>query len=181
MGPVVTDDTGIIIPPTPDGLSDGYPSGTLPSYETSSLIPSNPKLPGRTWPSPVPTQVAKTTKGQKKDCQRLMTQTLDLHMDPTEPRKRRCFSKIEKEHMKQVRKMGACATCRKKKRKVGEVILALWGGEIRDAHKRQCSHATNPEESHAASPDSNGPETPVSDNIEHVQVLSPSRSFDRDI
>lgn len=123
MRPTARDDVGDSIPPTPFGFGDGYPVGTFPRCEPARLIASNPKLPHRTPSSPVPTQVANKARDQEKDCQGPMIQTLDINMDPTEPRRRRCFSKSEKEEINMVRKKGACATCRKKHRKVGKVIL----------------------------------------------------------
>ncbi|KAL8682021.1 MAG: hypothetical protein Q9186_001897 [Xanthomendoza sp. 1 TL-2023] len=42
-------------------------------------------------------------------------------MDPTRKRKRRQFSDAEKEHIKRVRKIGACLTCKLKKCKCTHV------------------------------------------------------------
>ncbi|MCJ1430345.1 hypothetical protein MMC29_008263, partial [Sticta canariensis] len=94
------DDAGDSIPPTPFRFSDGYPVETLPRCESPRMIvASNPKLRHRTRSTPVPTQVANKAKDQEKDRQGPMIQTLDSNMDPTEPRKRRCFSKSEKEQI----------------------------------------------------------------------------------
>lgn len=47
---------------------------------------------------------------------------------------------------------------------------------------KQCRHVELiPEELLVASPDSDGPETPVSDLIEDVQILSPSQGSNRDL
>ncbi|MCJ1469101.1 hypothetical protein MMC07_007734 [Pseudocyphellaria aurata] len=113
--------------------------GILPGLEPPNLIASSPNLPHRTPPSPVPTWVARRPADQDRICHGPMIQTLDLHMNPTKPRKRRCFSESEKKQI------------------------------------NQCEHvAPTPAELPAASPDSNGPETPFSDIVEDVQILSPS-------
>lgn len=105
--------------------SDGHPFKTLPVGEPPVVVVSSPNLPDRTPPSPVPTRVARRAADQDRSFHGPMIQTLDLHMVPTKPRKRRRFSKAEKERTNQVRKAGACDRCRKKHRKVGKVILGL--------------------------------------------------------
>ena len=121
--PTVRDDVGDSIPPTPFGFGDGYPVETLPKCAPPRLLASHPKFPNRTRSSPVSTQVANKARDREKDRQGPLIQTLDINMDPTEPRRRRCFSQSEKEQINRVRKKGACATCRKKHRKVGKVTL----------------------------------------------------------
>lgn len=109
---------GTGIPTTPYYVGDGYPVETLPRCEPPSLIVSTPNCSGRKRLSPVPTQVDKPARDLEKDCKGPMIQTLTLQMDPTEPRKRRCFSKSEKERINEVRKVGACPACKKQHKKV---------------------------------------------------------------
>ena len=61
----------------------------------------------------------KASEDKTNDIQGPMNLTLNVkNMVPTQPPKRRRFSKAEKEHINRVRKEGACEVCRKKHRKV---------------------------------------------------------------
>lgn len=127
MWPVARGDFGTGIPPTLYGFGDVSPVEAWHRCEPPSLMASNPGLPDRTRVSQAPTRAAKTARDQKKECLGPMIRTLNLDMEDAEPRKRRCFSKSEKERINQVRKASACQACKKKHKKVGRIIQGWLG------------------------------------------------------
>lgn len=62
---------------------------------------------------------------QRNDRQEAMSQTLNTHMVPTKPPKRRRLTQEERLRVAHVRKMKACPSCRQKHQKVQKCVLDI--------------------------------------------------------